>query len=127
MNRTDAIISIVDDDQSVRKALSRLLKSMGFKVKTYSSGSDFLVHGQLDACGCLILDVRMPDMNGFELWEQLEWSGFAIPIIFMTAYENTRERMRALDAGAVAYFQKPLDDQSLVNAIHSALERSKSE
>jgi len=127
MNRTDAIISIVDDDLSVRKALSRLLKSMGFKVKTYSSGSDFLAHGQLDACGCLILDVRMPDMNGFEFWEQLEWSGFAIPIIFMTAYENTRARMRALDAGAVAYFQKPLDEKSLVNAIYSALERSASE
>ena len=123
MHRTGAIISVVDDDLSVRKALRRLLKSMGLKVETFSSGSDFLAHGQPDACGCLILDVRMPDMNGFELWEQLEWSGFAIPIIFMTAYENTRERKWALDAGAVAYFQKPLDDQSLVNAICSALER----
>jgi DNA-binding response OmpR family regulator len=66
----------------------------------------------------------MPDMSGFELWEQLVCSGFAIPTIFMTAYENTRERKLALDAGAVAYFQKPLDDQSLVNDIYSALKRS---
>ena len=123
MHRTDAIIYVVDDDLSVRKALRRLLKSMGFAVETFGSGADFLAHGQLDACGCLILDVRMPDMSGFELWEQLACSGCAIPTIFMTAYENTRERMLALDAGAVAYFQKPLDDQSLVNAIYSALDR----
>lgn len=127
MRRTDAIIFIVDDDLSIRKALERLLKSMGFRVKTFGSGQDFLAHNQLDTCDCLILDVRMPDMNGFDLWKQLVCSGFTVPTIFMTAYEDIREREWAIKAGAVEYLQKPLDEKSLVNAIHSALERGISE
>jgi FixJ family two-component response regulator len=127
MRTTDAIIFIVDDDLSIRKALGRLLKSMGFSVKTFGSGQDFLAHSQPDACDCLILDVRMPDMNGLDLWKQLACSGFTIPTIFMTAYEDIRERKWAMEAGAVEYLQKPLDEKSLVNAIYSALERGKSE
>jgi FixJ family two-component response regulator len=127
MRRTDAIIFIVDDDLSIRKALGRLLKSMGFSVKTFGSGQEFLAHDQPDACDCLILDVQMPDMNGLDLWKQLSCSGFMIPTIFMTAYEDIRDRERAMEAGAIEYLQKPLDEKSLVNAIYSALERGISE
>lgn len=123
MYRNDSIICVVDDDLNVRRALRRLLKSMGYMVEIFESGPDFLARGQVDSCGCLILDIRMPGMSGFDLWEQLSGSGFSTPVIFMTAYGDARTRERAMTGEAVAYLQKPLDGQLLLDAISSALER----
>lgn len=123
MYTNGSIICVVDDDLNVRRALGRLLKSMGFKVEIFESGPDFLARGQADNCGCLLLDIRMPGMSGFDLWEQLACSGCDIPVIFMTAYGDPRTRERAMAGEAVAHLQKPLDDRSLLDAIYSALER----
>ena len=123
MYTNGSIICVVDDDLNVRRALRRLLKSMGFKVEIFGSGPDFLARCQVSNCGCLLLDIRMPGMSGFDLWEQLVDSDCDIPVIFMTAYGDTRMRERAMAGKAVAYLQKPLDDRSLLDAIYSALER----
>ena len=133
MPETNAVIHIVDDDKPFRTALRRLLRSMGFCVETFGSASDFaetfgptsgvLKQGRIDAPGCLILDVRMPGTSGLELQEQLIASGVKIPIVFMTAYEDPQARDQAMGRGAVAFLQKPFDDQSLRRAIDSALKQ----
>lgn len=120
------VICIVDDDLSVLKAMGRLLKSMGFTAETFSSGMDFLGNCKLSTCDCLITDIRMPGMNGFELWGKLAKLGSKIPVIFITAYEDPRAHEKAMEEGAVAYLQKPLDDQVLLDAIDMALKQNSS-
>ena len=122
MKERQALIYIVDDDESVRKALKRLLRSEGFKAETFASAEDFLNSGYQDKPGCLILDVRMAGMSGFELREHLAASGSELPIIFITAYDDVHTRERAEKARAIAYLQKPLDDKALLDAIRRALE-----
>ena len=124
MDKEKAIIYIVDDDEPVRQALSRLLRSCGLQVLTFSSAQEFLDSVSPDAQGCLILDVKMPGMNGLELQEKLNSSKWKLPIIFITAYETPQVRKRALANGAKAFLQKPLNDKDLLDAIHSALESS---
>lgn len=121
MTPQQANIFIVDDDTPVRQALSRLLSSYGFNVQSFPSGQDFLDIVSSDTEGCLILDVKMPGMNGLELQEKLNVSGHKLPIIFITAYDNPKDRERALEQGAVAFFPKPLNDKDLISAIHSCL------
>jgi FixJ family two-component response regulator len=117
------LIYIVDDDRSVRKSLKRLMKSAGLKAKTLASAEDFLNSGYQDNPGCLILDVRMPDLSGLELQKQLAATGSKIPIIFIAAHEDEKACNAAMEAGAVAFLQKPFDDQTLLGAIHLAFER----
>lgn len=114
-------IFIVDDDAPVRHALSRLLRSYGFDVLTFSSAQDFLDSVSSDAQGCLILDVKMPGMNGLELQGKLNSSGWELPIVFITAYDDPKDREKALANGAVAFLQKPLNDRDFLEAIQSAL------
>jgi two-component system response regulator FixJ len=114
-------IFIVDDDAPVCQALSRLLRSYGFDVSTFSSAQDFLDSVSFDAQGCLILDVKMPGMNGLELQKELNSSGRELPIVFITAYDDPKDREKALENGAVAFLQKPLNDKILLEAIQSAL------
>lgn len=116
-----ANIFIVDDDAPVRKALSRLLHSYGFNVKTFSSAQDFLDSVPLDTTGCLILDVKMPRIDGLDLQDELNASGWKLPIIFITAYDNPKDRERAMRSGAVAFFHKPLNDKELLEAINSVM------
>ncbi len=116
-------IYVVDDDSAVLKALNRLLRSHGFQVETFSSGEELLASVSLDATGCLILDVKMPGMNGLELQERLAAAGSKVPIIFMTAFDDPAGRDRALKAGAVAFLAKPLNDEVLVATIREALSR----
>ena len=121
MNKHSKTICVVDDNPSVRKALSRLIKSAGFNVKTYGSTQEFLNadHGQ--GSDLLVLDIRMPGMNGLDLQTYLVASGHTIPIVFITAHEDGIEKTKAIAAGAVAFFQKPLDEKDLLGAIYKGL------
>jgi FixJ family two-component response regulator len=114
-------IGIVDDEPSVCKALSRLITSAGFNAITYGSAQVFLDGDPTNEPDLLVLDVRMPGMNGLELQTHLAALGRTIPVVFITAHENELAKARAMASGAVAFFQKPLDEKDLLGAIHKAL------
>lgn len=124
MLKTNAVISVVDDDVSIRSSLKRLLRSMGFEVRTFPSALEFLHQGPLHDHGCAIVDVRMPEMNGLDLQKRLSDAGVSLPVIFITAYEDPGARAQAMQAGALAFLQKPFNDLSLMDAIYLALKRS---
>jgi len=115
------MISIVDDNDSVRESLRRLMRFVGFAVNVFASAEEFLDSDRLRYTDCLILDVRLPGMDGLELQRHLATSHSEIPIIFITSYEDDEVRARALNAGAVAYFLKPFNDEDLLNAIDAAV------
>jgi FixJ family two-component response regulator len=115
------MISIVDDDDSVRESLRRLMRSVGFAVNVFASAEEFLDSDRLRYTDCLILDVRLPGMSGLELQRHLVTSHSDIPIIFITSYEDDDVRGRALNAGAVDYFLKPFNDENLLDAIEAVL------
>jgi FixJ family two-component response regulator len=114
-------VCVVDDDPSVCKALGRLIKSAGFNVKRYGSAQKFLDDDHPKEPDLLVLDVRMPGMNGLDLQNHLAASGHAIPIVFITAHENGMAETTAMAAGAVAFFQKPFDEKDLLGAIYKEL------
>lgn len=116
-------IFVVDDDAPVRQALSRLLRSCGFDVDTFSSAQEFLssVSPEADVKACLVLDVKMPGMNGLDLQEKLRDSRWELPIIFITAFDDQKDREKAMAHGAVAFLQKPLSERDLLTNIRSAL------
>jgi len=115
------LISVVDDDDSVRESLRGLIRSVGFAVKVFASAEEFLNSDHLRNTHCLILDVRMPGMNGLELQRQLAASDRKIPVIFITAHGDEEVRSRALNGGAVDYLLKPFSEEALLNAIDAAL------
>ena len=115
------VISVVDDDDSVRESLSGLIRSVGFGVRVFASAEEFLTSDRLPDTDCLILDVRMPGMNGLELQRRLATNHSAIPIIFITAHGDEETRVRALNGGAVEYLLKPFSEEALLNAIDAAL------
>jgi FixJ family two-component response regulator len=115
------MISIIDDDDSVRESLRRLMRSVGFAVNVFASAEEFLDSDRLRNTDCLILDVRLPGMSGLELQRHLATSHSDIPIIFITSYEDDDVRGRALNAGAVDYFLKPFNDENLLDAIEAVL------
>jgi FixJ family two-component response regulator len=123
MTASSEKIFIVDDDAPVRQALSRLLRSCGFDVHAFPSAQDFLntVSPEASVHGCLILDVKMSGMNGLDLQKKMKASGWQLPIIFITAYDEPTDRKRALANGAVAFLQKPLREEDLLKHIRSAL------
>lgn len=114
-------ICVVDDDSSVCKAVSRLLTAAGFNVKTYGSAQKFIDSDDKEGISLLVLDIRMPGMNGLDLQKHLAASGHEIPVVFITAYENDRAKSMAMEAGAVAFFQKPFDEKELLNAVYKSL------
>jgi len=116
-----SVICVVDDDESVRESLEGLMRSVGFAVNTFASAEEFLDSDHLRNTDCLILDVRLPGMNGLELQRQLATSHSEIPIIFITSYEDDEVRARALNTGAVDYLLKPFNDEDLLDAIDVAL------
>lgn len=122
MIKTNLTIFVIDDDESVCRALRDLLESAGFKVETFGSAKDFLDSGCSASRGVSILDVRMPEVSGIDLQKQLAASGSKLPVIFITAHEDALAEKAALEAGAVAFLQKPFDDQSLFDAIDIAIE-----
>jgi FixJ family two-component response regulator len=115
------LISVVDDDESVREALSGLLRSLGFAVSAFASAEEFLASDQLASADCLILDVRMPGMGGIELQRQLVAGHYEIPVIFITAHEEDGMRARSLSDGVGAVLIKPFSEEAILSAIHSAL------
>jgi FixJ family two-component response regulator len=115
------LVSVVDDDQSVRESLPDLLRELGFAVQAFGSAEEFLASEHRDRTRCLVLDVAMPGMSGPELQEELSRRGSAVPIIFITAQEDESIRPRVLAAGAVACLFKPFSDTALLDAVHAAL------
>jgi FixJ family two-component response regulator len=117
------LISIVDDDDTVRAAIESLVRSLGFKARTFASAELFLQSSSLSETRCLILDVQMPNMGGIELQDHLSKLGFEMPIIFITAYPDESVRQRALQAGAVGFLLKPFEvyGQRFVDCLHEAL------
>ena len=121
---TRPIIYIVDDDESVRRAMKRLISSMDMDVQTFASGQEFLDFDCRDHNACLIADIKIPTMSGLELHQKLVAKGYKLPIIFITAFDNDKIRDQAKNAGAAGYFQKPVDDQALLDTIRWALSKS---
>jgi FixJ family two-component response regulator len=118
------LITIVDDDDALRNSLDNLLRSAGFRAQGFSSAEAFLRSDQARETACLILDVRMPGMNGLELQRQMLAANWPIPIIFMTAHADVEARARASAAGAVAFLYKPCREDDLLHAIDVALTQS---
>jgi len=116
-----SLISVVDDDTSVRESLQCLIRSFGFAVEAFASAEEFLNSDHLPNTRCMILDVRMPGMNGLELQRRLEASRREIPVIFITAHGDETARSQALRGGAVDYLLKPFPEEALLHAIHAAL------
>ena len=117
------MISVVDDDESVRQSLGGLMRSVGFGVKVFSSAEEFLNSDDPRKTNCLILDVRMPGMDGFELQRRLEAGQYEIPVIFITAHGDEDLRQRAPIAGAVDYLLKPFSEEALLSAVQAALRK----
>jgi FixJ family two-component response regulator len=113
-------IAVIDDDEPVRRALGRLLKSVGMYAELFSSAEEFLRSGRLRDMGCLILDVMMPGMSGVELQEHLIASDTQVPVIFISAHGDEATRARALERGAVDFLRKPFTDEALLDAIARA-------
>ncbi len=122
LNRGD-LIAVVDDDESVRNAVSGVLRSVGLKSQTYPSAEDFLRSGQQSETACLITDVQMPGMSGLELQTKLATEGHRIPVIFISAYGNPRLRDQALRLGAVQFLDKPFDDEILLDIVRELVDR----
>ena len=116
------IISIIDDDESMRCALKSLVTSLGFKAYTFASAEQYLDSSYLDDTSCLITDLQMPGLNGVELQQSLLAQGRHIPIIFVTAFPEERMRARAMKAGALGFLSKPFESSALVELITKAVE-----
>lgn len=116
------VISIVDDDPSVREGTMDLLVSMGFIAETFPRADDFLNSNRLHSTSCLIADVQLPGMTGFELYDHLVGSGNVVPTILITAFPDDKDRSRALRAGVSCYLAKPFSENELLVCIMSALE-----
>jgi FixJ family two-component response regulator len=117
------VISIIDDDSSVRTATESLMRSLGFVAHTFASAEEFLQSRNVDETSCLISDVQMPHMSGIELQSRLLARDNRTPIIFITAFPDENVQTRALKAGAVCFLVKPVDGQTLLNCLDEALKR----
>ena len=124
MSNAKPLIAIVDDDESVCRALKRLVRSLGMNAETFASGQQFL--DLIEAMpsfhpDCLVVDVQMPGLNGLEVQERLATNGNPLPVIFITAHDEAVPRERALAAGAVAFVRKPFQDELLISTLRVAL------
>src|SRR5882672_12871904 len=120
----DIVVSIVDDDISVRRSTRRLLRSSGFRAEAFASAEEFLESKSTAKTACLILDLRMPGMNGLELQRRLSQNGNGVPIIFLSAHASEEDARSALRAGAVQFLRKPISKEALLSAICEALKLS---
>jgi len=114
------VVYLIDDDESVRRALQRLLRSAGFEVKAFSSALEFLESEGLDGRACVVLDIHMPGLSGFDVQERLASKEIRMPVIIVSAFDDAETRERARRLGAVAFFRKPIDGQALIDAIQWA-------
>ncbi len=118
------VVSIIDDDASVRVATNRLVRSLGYIAYTFASAADFLRSPQVNTTSCVITDIQMPGMSGVELQSLLHAQGRRLPIIFITAFPEEKTRARALDAGAVGFLTKPFEVSTLIKYLDVALGKS---
>jgi FixJ family two-component response regulator len=125
MKDTDPIVYVVDDDESIRDAVRRLIGSIGLRVETFGSTRDFLSAKRGDAPACLVLDVRLPDVSGLEFQRDLAAANFHIPIIFITGHADIPMTVRAMKAGAVEFLTKPFRGQELLDAIQDAIAKDR--
>ena len=125
MTDAEGLVFVVDDDPSVRRSLTRLIKSAGFAVESFASAQEFLEHPRPDMPGCLVLDLQMPRASGLELQDWLAGTELNLPIIFLTGYGTVSASVRAMKAGAVDFLEKPVDDNTLLDAIHQAVEKNR--
>jgi FixJ family two-component response regulator len=121
VQKAKPLISVVDDDESMREAVKGLMKSLGYRVEAAASAEEFLGSRHVRRTSCLIADVQMPGITGFELYQRLSASGKPIPTILITAYPDDSVRERALAAGVIGYLSKPFDENDLLACIRSAL------
>jgi FixJ family two-component response regulator len=122
VNETEPMVFVVDDDDSVRKALTRLIQSVGIKVECFASAEAFLLRQRYDGPCCLILDIRMPGLSGLDLQEKLTKANLTLPIIFITGHGTIPMGIRAMKAGAIDFLEKPFEDQALLELIKHAFE-----
>jgi FixJ family two-component response regulator len=125
MSDGQAIVFVIDDDESMRRSLATLLRSVGLDARVFSSPQEFMSAGRPDAPACLVLDVRLPGQSGLAFQERLAQEGIALPIIFITGHGDVPMTARAMKAGAVEFLTKPFDEQVLLDAIHAAIERDR--
>jgi FixJ family two-component response regulator len=125
MSIGDAVVFVIDDDASVRKALTNLLRSVGLQVEAFGTAQEFLSNKRPDGPGCLVLDVRLPGSSGLDLQRQLVEAGIQLPIIFITGHGDIEMSVQAMKAGAVEFLTKPFREQVLLDAVQHAIERDR--
>jgi len=121
----DAIVYVVDDDESVCRALARLIRSVGLTAETFRSAKAFLDYPPVDRPACLVLDIRLPGPSGLDVQEALSQAGRDLPIIFITGHGTVPTTVRAMKGGALDFLQKPFNDQELIDCVQRALARSR--
>jgi FixJ family two-component response regulator len=121
--RDTRVISVVDDDESLRRSVGNFLRSVGFRVETFASAEDFLRSARRERTGCLVLDVRMTGMSGLDLLRYLAAGNVRVPAVVLTAHGDEEMRRRCLRAGAVAFLDKPFHGDALLDAVQTALGR----
>jgi FixJ family two-component response regulator len=124
-NEEQAVVFVIDDDADLRDGLSNLLRSVGLQVRAFGSATDFLESKLPDAPSCIVLDVRLPGISGLDFQSELIKRNIGVPIVFMSAHGDIPMTVRALKAGAVEFLPKPFHDQSMLDAVHSALEKDR--
>lgn len=117
MNDGEKLVHVVDDDDSVRRSVGFMLKTSGYKVCSYASGTEILKNAKDIKAGCVLLDIRMPDMDGLEVQEALRERGVALPVIIMTGHGDVPLSVRAMKAGAIDFIEKPFEKQVLISAV----------
>jgi FixJ family two-component response regulator len=120
VNKSRLLVAVVDDEEAVRIALRRLLRSAGLDVETFSSGAEFLESMKGHQPDCVVLDLHMPQLGGFAVQARLAEAGIRLPMVVITGHDTDEARARALAGGAAAYLRKPVDDQALLAAIETA-------
>ena len=121
----DAIVHIIDDDESLRLAVDSLLRSVGLQTRTYGAAREFLDAKRADAPGCLVLDVRLPGISGLDFQEQLSSHGIHMPAVMVTGHGDIPMSVRAMKAGAVDFLPKPFRDQDMIDAVSAAIARDR--
>ena len=121
----NAIVHVVDDDASVRGALENLFDSVGLRARTYAAARDFLSTTLADQPGCIVIDVRLPDIGGLEFQAQLIQMGVRLPVVMMTGFGDIPMSVRAMKRGAVDFLPKPFHDQDMLDAVMTAIERDR--
>ncbi|MCW5732836.1 MAG: response regulator transcription factor [Enhydrobacter sp.] len=124
---TQAAIHIVDDDAGLRVALDGLFRSVGYRTRLFGSAAEFMASNATEAAGCLVLDVRLPDISGLDFQRQLSDAGIAMPVILMTGHGDIPMSVRGMKAGAIDFLPKPFRDQDMLDAVAAALERDRAQ